>query len=59
MVFTETEFVNQTRDKLVWNAIPTIFDVPHPLKSNRKVSTDRKPIHGTGSAVMVINIYKY
>ena len=21
MVFTETEFVNQTRDKLIWNAI--------------------------------------
>jgi len=49
MHFTETEFMNQTREKLVWNAIPTIVYVPnpaHPLKSKRKVSTDRRPIQG-------------
>ncbi|KAK2155698.1 hypothetical protein LSH36_233g04016 [Paralvinella palmiformis] len=31
----------------------------HPLKSKRKVLTDRGPIYQTGLAVMVINIYKY
>ena len=31
----------------------------HPLKSKRKVLTDRRPIQETGPAVMVINIYKY
>ena len=62
MYFNEMEFMNQTKYKLVWNTIPTILDVPNPpqpLKSKRKVSTDRKLIQETGPAVMVINIYKY
>ena len=29
----------------------------HPLKSKRKVLTDRRPIQETGPAVMVISIY--
>ena len=30
----------------------------HPLKSKRKILTDRIPIKETGPAVMAINIYK-
>ena len=62
MHFTETQFMNHMRDKLVWNAIPTIFDVPNPprqLTSKRKAPTDRRPKQETQPAVMVIKFYKY
>jgi len=57
--FIDTQFMNQSRDKLVWYAIPTIFDVPNTLKSTRKIPTDRRSIEETGPSVMVIKIYKY
>ena len=61
--FTETEFMNQIRYKLIQNAIPTIFYVPNPPHASTEIKenvlTDRRPIQETGPAVVVINIYKY
>lgn len=31
--FELTQFMNEKRNSLVWNAIPTIFDIPNPPKS--------------------------
>ena len=39
MHFTETEFMNQTRDKLIQNAIPTI-DVPNPPHASNEIKEE-------------------
>jgi len=38
--FTETEFMNQTRDKLIQNAIPTIFDVANPPHASTEIKEE-------------------
>ena len=39
--FERNMFMNDQRNKLVWNAVPTVFDVPNPPKS---VTDKRKPL---------------
>jgi hypothetical protein len=47
--FKPSQFVNvNTRNKLVWNASPTVFSVPNPprlLESKRKPPAKRHAIH--------------
>jgi len=40
MHFTETKFMNQTRDKFIYNAIPTIFDVPNPPYASTEIKEE-------------------
>ena len=48
MEFTETEFMNQTRDKVIQNAIPTIFDVPNPPHASTEIKEEGRQETYTG-----------
>ena len=51
--FEESQFMNaQEKKRLIWNAVPAIFNVPNPPSSVtlKRRLPDRKPVHRLSSS---------